>query len=148
MIFYGIGFLQNVFVYTHNQQTSYELCCPTTAFRNNTNKDVVVRCDARQVNYEHIRRLRHIMSRFTIFHNSFFQFCFLQQAAGGVRCSLALFHIINIITTELNKYKDALAAGIKVNPLLISTAGTMHKAMHKFFKKTIPNANQRSCVLI
>jgi len=24
----------------------------------------------------------------------------------------------------------------------------MHKAMHKFFKKLIPNANQRSCVLM
>ena len=50
--------------------------------------------------------------------------------------------------SKLNKYKDALAAGIKINPLLISTAGTMHKAMHKFFKKLIPNANQRSCVLM
>ena len=48
----------------------------------------------------------------------------------------------------LNKYKDALAAGIKVNPLIISTAGTMHKAMHKSFKKFIPNAYQRSCVLM
>ncbi len=24
----------------------------------------------------------------------------------------------------------------------------MHKAMHKFFKKLIPNANQRNCVLM
>ena len=50
--------------------------------------------------------------------------------------------------SKINKYKDVLAAGVKVNPLLISTAGTMHKVMYKFVKKLIPDAAQRSCVLM
>lgn len=44
-------------------------------------------------------------------------------------------------------YVEATAAGIKVTPLLVSTGGTMHKDMHKFIKRLLPDSIVRRKVL-
>lgn len=49
---------------------------------------------------------------------------------------------------KVNKYAAATAAGIKMTPLLITTAGTMHKTMYKAMKKFFPDGNQRRWVLM
>ena len=49
---------------------------------------------------------------------------------------------------KVNKYADATAAGIKSTPLIITTAGTMHKVMYKALKKFFPDSIQRRWVLL
>ena len=49
---------------------------------------------------------------------------------------------------KIRKYRDAKAAGIQVNPMIISTAGTLHKVMYKVFKKWFPDSNQRRGLLL
>jgi hypothetical protein len=49
---------------------------------------------------------------------------------------------------KVNKYTVATAAEIKMTPLLITTAGTMHKTMYKAMKKFFPDGNQRRWVLM
>ena len=49
---------------------------------------------------------------------------------------------------KVNKYAAATAAGIKLTPLIITTAGTMHKVMYKALKKFFPDGNQRRWVLM
>jgi len=49
---------------------------------------------------------------------------------------------------KVNKYAAATAAGIKMTPLIITTAGTMHKVMYKALKKFFPDGTQRRWVLL
>ena len=49
---------------------------------------------------------------------------------------------------KVNKYAAATAAGIKLTPLIITTAGTMHKVMYKALKKIFPDSIQRRWVLL
>ena len=49
---------------------------------------------------------------------------------------------------KIRKYSAAKAAGIQVNPMIISTAGTLHKVMYKVFKKWFPDSNQRRGLLL
>ena len=44
-------------------------------------------------------------------------------------------------------YQHAANEGITVTPLLISTGGTLHKTTYKFFKKLIPDSDQRRWLL-
>ena len=48
---------------------------------------------------------------------------------------------------KMYNYMQATAAGIKVIPLIISTAGTMHKIMYKAIKKIFPEESQRRGLL-
>ena len=49
---------------------------------------------------------------------------------------------------DLKVNKDvATAAGIKMTPLIITTAGTMHKVVYKALKKFFLDGNQRRWVL-
>jgi hypothetical protein len=48
----------------------------------------------------------------------------------------------------MSKYAQAKIDGIVVTPLVFSSGGTMHKIMYKIVKKTFPDSNQRSWLLL
>ena len=49
----------------------------------------------------------------------------------------------------MRKYAQAKKDGIIVTPLVFSSGGTMmHKIMYKIVKKTFPDSNQRSWLLL
>jgi len=49
---------------------------------------------------------------------------------------------------KMRKYAQAKKDGIVVTPLVFSSGGTMHKIMYKIVKKTFPDSNQRSWLLL
>ena len=49
---------------------------------------------------------------------------------------------------KIYKYRFASQAGIKVLPLIISTAGVMHSTFYKFIHKIFPDSILRSKVLL
>ena len=49
---------------------------------------------------------------------------------------------------KIRKYAQAKKYGIVVTPLVFSSGGTMHKIMYKIVKKTFPDSNQRSWLLL
>ena len=48
---------------------------------------------------------------------------------------------------KMRKYRDAIAAGVKLTPLIISTGCTLHNEFRKALKAIIPDGLLRSGVL-
>jgi len=49
---------------------------------------------------------------------------------------------------KLYKYRHAIALGIKIVPLLVSTGGTLHSTYKKFLKDALPNADLRNGLMM
>ena len=49
---------------------------------------------------------------------------------------------------KLYKYRHAIALGIKLVPLLVSTGGTLHATYKKFLKEALPNNDLRNGLMM
>ena len=49
---------------------------------------------------------------------------------------------------KLYKYRHAIALGIKIVPLLVSTGGTLHSTYKKFLKEALPNNDLRNGLMM